>query len=130
MYQRGALDPKRCSAPRSYRDADGMVREVRRREIRRQPLAARFGHEERVEARDPVMPFVIWKVSEKLTDSAVGKAPFDDRFAQLKRCHAGAFQFRRDSAEIAEPANERQRMLLLNPCFRGHAHSPSSLPAG
>ena len=78
MYQRGALDPKRCSAPRSYRDADGMVREVRRREIRRQSLAARFGHEERVEARDPVMPFVIWKVSEKLTDSAVGKAPFDD----------------------------------------------------
>ena len=40
-------------------DVDGVVREMRRREISSEPPAASLRHQQRVEARDPVVPFVV-----------------------------------------------------------------------
>jgi hypothetical protein len=66
-----------------HHDADGVVREMRRREICREPFTAHLRHKQRVEVRDPIVPFVIWKVRKKRADGGPGKALLDDSFAYL-----------------------------------------------
>jgi hypothetical protein len=55
-----------------------VVVEMRRREISRKSFAARLRHEKRTKTRNPIVPFVVWKVGEKLADSALGKSLLAD----------------------------------------------------
>jgi hypothetical protein len=79
------------------------------REIRREAPPARLRHQERVEARNPIMPLVIRQARKKRANRPIGKALFDDRLADLQRGHAGALQLGCDSAKVAEAAVERER---------------------
>jgi hypothetical protein len=76
-----------------HHDADGVVREMRRREICREPFTAHLRHKQRVEVRDPIVPFVIWKVRKKRADGGPGKALLDDSFAYLSGVMRERFSF-------------------------------------
>jgi hypothetical protein len=102
---------------------DGVMREMRRREIGCQSSLARLRHQQRIEARNPIMPLVIRQARKKCSDRAVGKPLVDDRLADLERRHARALQLGSDGAEIAHPPIERQALFLLSCSLTLYAHA-------
>jgi hypothetical protein len=60
------------------------------------------------------MPFVVREAGEEGPNLPIGKAPLDDCFADLQRCHARALQLGGDGAEIPQATMKQQSLFLIS----------------
>src|SRR5215470_16009707 len=108
--------------------ADCVLREMRWRKIGGEASPARFRHQQRIKAGNPIMPLVVRQTRKESSYLPVGKTLFDDCFAHLQWCHARAFQPGRDGAEIAQAPIQRLASFMLRCSLTLDAHMvPGSL---
>lgn len=87
---------------------------MRGREICRELPSARLRHQQRVQAGDPVVFFLLGKGSKERPGVFIEESAAQRRTARLQRPHLRPHELRRDGAKVPQAPLERRNALALD----------------